>query len=339
MAPENNSVSLNYIKQAFPALTPLLRYTDAEDAGAWQQHAYARLWSLLGLEYMHSCSDDAFCVVEEFDLPAGHVMAFTFQSEPGYTVPGYLLLPHGWQGETLPACLCLQGHSSGMHNSLEMELDRSPNPQEGDRDFMVRAVKEGYVGVCIEQRYMGRCGSHDGAPGCSGGGQAAATLLLGRTAIGERVWDVMRLIDTLEKHVPFADTTDLVCLGNSGGGTTTFYAACIERRIKHAIPSCAFCTYKDSIVDIRHCACNYVPGIAREFDMGDLAGLIAPRDLIIVNGNEDPIFPDSGVREAYAVAKRMYAALGGNLALVTGDGGHRFYADPAWEALHRFMQQ
>ena len=338
MVPENNSVSLEYIKAYARQVAPALRYDGRVPATMWQEQAYARLWALLGLDYMIPCENDAFTVTEEFDLPDGHAMAFTFESEPGYVVPGYFLLPHGWQGETLPACLCLQGHSTGMHNSLAMLPDRSPNPQEGDRDFLVRAVKEGYVGVCIEQRYMGTRGIWDGAPGCSANRQASASLLFGRTAIGERVWDVMRLIDALKRHVPFADTAELVCLGNSGGGTATFYAACIEKRIKHAIPSCAFCTYKDSIVDLRHCECNYVPGIAREFDMGDLAGLIAPRDLIIVNGKEDTIFPDHGVREAYAVAERMYKELGGKLALVTGDGGHRFYADPAWETLHRFLE-
>ena len=38
--------------------------------------------------------------------------------------------------------------------------------------------------------------------------------------------------------------------------------------------------------------CNYVPGILTQFDMGDIAGLIAPRPLVIVNGaKDDGIFP------------------------------------------------
>ena len=70
--------------------------------------------------------------------------------------------------------------------------------------------------------------------------------------------------------------------------------------------------------------------------MGDLGGLIAPRPLIVVNGREDDIFPNPGVEEAFSEIKRLYAAAGvpERTALVTGDGGHRFYADIAWKKLH-----
>ena len=70
--------------------------------------------------------------------------------------------------------------------------------------------------------------------------------------------------------------------------------------------------------------------------MGDLGGLIAPRTLIVVNGREDEIFPAPGVDESFAEIKRLYTAAGvpERAALVTGDGGHRFYADIAWKKLH-----
>jgi hypothetical protein len=90
---------------------------------------------------------------------------------------------------------------------------------------------------------------------------------------------------------------------------------------------------------MRHCACNFVPNIRLFFDMGDLAGLIAPRPLVIVSGREDPIFPQPGVRKAYKEARRMYAGAGApeNLQLLVGEGGHRFYADLGWKAMNRYM--
>ncbi|MDR0732008.1 MAG: hypothetical protein LBF63_10095, partial [Treponema sp.] len=71
-----------------------------------------------------------------------------------------------------------------------------------------------------------------------------------------------------------------------------------------------------------------------------LAGLIAPRPLVIVSGREDPIFPQPGVQKAYKEAQRMYAGAGASdkLALVVGEGGHRFFADLGWEAMNRFIQ-
>ena len=61
-------------------------------------------------------------------------------------------------------------------------------------------------------------------------------------------------------------------MGNSGGGTATYYAACLDERISLAMPSCAVCSWDQSIAVKRHCACNYVPYIANYFDMGDMGG-------------------------------------------------------------------
>lgn len=341
---EDNRVAVDHTSALFREIVPRFRYDGSVSREVWQKRMYNKLWDLLGLDNIKRASDSAFEIVKEFHINGVFVKEFRFQSEDGYFVPGYIALPGDWNGETLPACLCLQGHSTGMHNSLAMNPDYTEMTgetldviKEKDRAFMIRAVKEGYVAISLEQRYMGRTGTYKGAPGCSGL-HAMATLMLGRCAIGERVWDTMRLIDELEK-IDYINTDNLVCMGNSGGGTATFYVSCIDKRIKYSMPSCAFCTFQDSIVDIRHCSCNYIPGIAREFDMGDLSGLIAPRNLVVVNGIVDKIFPDFGVRKAYEETEKAFADLGGKCALVTGDAGHRFYADKAWPVLHQFERE
>jgi len=70
-------------------------------------------------------------------------------------------------------------------------------------------------------------------------------------------------------------------------------------------PSCAVCTYKRSITAKRHCACNYIPGIAKYLDMGDLSCLIALRKLIVVAGAQDNVFFIDGVREAYSTIEKV----------------------------------
>lgn len=342
---EDNRIAVGYTASLFENITPSFRYDGEEKCEQWQKRAHDRLWSLLGLDKFSKPADSKFEIVKEFEINGFSVKEFKFQSEEGYFVPGYIVLPGDWKGERLPACICLQGHSTGMHNSLAMNPDYTEMTGEDletikrmDRAFALRAVKEGYAAICIEQRYMGRTGTFREGPGCAKGVHSMASLLIGRCAIGERVWDTMRLIDELEK-IDYIDTENLVCIGNSGGGTATFYTACIEKRVKYAVSSCAFCTYKDSIVDIRHCACNYIPNIALDFDMGDLAGLIAPRNLVIVNGIKDDIFPDFGVRKAYDTAKSMFDKFGGKIALVTGPEGHRLYADAAWNVVHKFEKE
>ena len=123
-------------------------------------------------------------------------------------------------------------------------------------------------------------------------------------------------------------------MGNSGGGTASVYSAAVIERLDGAIPSCAVCTWKESIAFRRHCACNYVPGIVNDFDMGDIAGLIAPRIYVQVNGREDDIFLLPGAQESFDLAKELYTAAGAadRCAFVIGEGGHRFYADAAWKA-------
>jgi hypothetical protein len=121
-------------------------------------------------------------------------------------------------------------------------------------------------------------------------------------------------------------------MGNSGGGTITYFAACLDERIGIAMPSCYVCTFRDSIGMIDHCECNYLPGILQFFEMGDLACLIAPRPLVIVAGREDPIFPFDGVEETFDTIQRIYAAAGApdRCKMVVGPEGHRFYAGLAW---------
>jgi len=72
--------------------------------------------------------------------------------------------------------------------------------------------------------------------------------------------------------------------------------------------------------------------VLKYFEMGDLAGLIAPRPFVVVTGAQDPIFPLAGVKQAFAAAEALYKAAGAEdkIKLVVGPEGHRFYAQQAW---------
>lgn len=86
-----------------------------------------------------------------------------------------------------------------------------------------------------------------------------------------------------------------------------------------------------------HCLCNHIPSIRKYFEMGDLAGRIAPRKPVIAAGREDAIFPLPGTERVFSQIARIYADAGvpQNCALVIGDGGHLNYADLLWEKLHK----
>lgn len=277
-------------------------------------------------------------VFEKKDNPFYNEIRFEVETEPGFFVPAHMLIPKELKsGEKLPAVICLQGHSTGMHISLGRK--KFPNDScDGDRDFAIQAVSRGYIAIAVEQRGMGELSStikNDG-PMCYQ--VVLEALMCGRTIQGERINDIMCMVDALEQF-DCVDADRIAIMGNSGGGTTSYHAAALEPRIKVVMPCCSFCTYEDSILSMFHCSCNYVPGISAEMEMPDLAMLIAPRPLIIINGERDPIFPLEAANRAFETVKKIYIAAGkpDNCRHIIGDGEHRFYADDSWPIFERYI--
>ncbi|HBC87341.1 MAG TPA: hypothetical protein DCZ94_10330 [Lentisphaeria bacterium] len=265
---------------------------------------------------------------------------FVFSSEENVDVPCHLLVPLKGRAP-FPLVICLQGHSTGMHISLARpKFEGDEESIKGDRDFAIQAVKEGYAALVLEQRCFGE--RADSRPKdrksftstCHHASMVES--MLGRTMQGARVWDVSRAID-LMKEFPEVDINKIGCMGNSGGGTVTYYAACLDSRIKIAMPSCSFCTYEDSIGKIDHCACNYIPGMLKYLEMADLSCLIPARTLVIVAGKTDKIFPIDAVKKAFEKVQVIYGRAGvpERCVLVEGDGGHRFYNKEAWPVFRR----
>ena len=323
-------------KNLIQSVIPSMSY-DGGDFQEWKTAAREKLSQLLGMDKFKKVSPE-FNVEYKRKIEGATEIRFTFQSEQGYRVPCHLLLPDGVKKP--PLMICLQGHSKGMHISLgrpKFEGDEQ-SISEGDRDFCVRAIKEGFAAISLEQRNFGECGGDENGPRCYD--SAMTALLMGRTTIGERVWDVSRLIDViLDEFSDEIDTEKICCMGNSGGGTATVYVAALEDRITLAMPSCAMCTFKDSIGAMTHCACNYVPTISEYFDMNDLMSMACPKYFIQVSGIDDPIFPLFGAETVFEKGKKAYIAFdkGDRCTLVKGNGGHRFYADDAWPIVRKYL--
>jgi len=304
--------------------TPLLGYGGGGVA-KWQSRLRRKLRQLLGDMPEERCALRAKTLWKR-PHPLGTIEKIVFTSEPYSDVPAYVCLP---KDATPPHTfmICLQGHSTGMHNSIAVQLDDEGKPLsvEGDRDFGLGCMRRGIAALCIEQRSFGerreqrqkQIASH----GCHDATMHA--LMLGRTLLGERVYDVDRGIDYLASR----GDVDMKCIGvmgNSGGGTISLFSAAFY-----------FCTFRDSILSIYHCMDNYVPGLYKYAEMEDVLGLFAPKPVVIVAGEKDDIFPISATRTAFRNLRRIYDACGaGNRChLVVGSEGHRFYAEKAWPVM------
>jgi dienelactone hydrolase len=267
----------------------------------------------------------------------GQIEKIVFTAEPFSDVPAYVCLPKD-VSPPYTFMICVQGHSTGMHNSIAVQRDDEtlPHTVAGDRDFALGCMRHGVAALCLEQRAFGERREQQQARvsphGCHDATMQA--LLLGRTLIGERVYDVDRGLDYLVQRGD-VDLARIGVMGNSGGGTTALFAAALLPRLAFAMPSCYFCTFQDSIMSIYHCADNYIPGLLKVADMADVMGLFAPKPVVIVAGRKDPIFPLEGTRHAFAELQQIYRACGAEdrCHLVIGEGGHRFYAADAWPVL------
>jgi hypothetical protein len=144
--------------------------------------------------------------------------------------------------------------------------------------------------------------------------------------IGWRVYDVMRAIDWIETR-PELDARRVGCLGISGGGTATLFAAALEPRIRVAVISGYLNTFRDSILSLSHCPDNYVPGILGWAEAYDVAGLIAPRPLSVESGTHYHIFPIEASRASFARVKRIYERfdVAAQAQQEVFEGEHSFY--------------
>jgi len=304
------TINNDVIHEQLLSQKPLLAYDEKNDYAEWKQKVREKYIELLGLDSIQKNACDIKVEIEErVETDEYTRYRYVFESEKGCFVPCYLLIPRA-QKQKFPVCICLQGHTTGFHISIgEKKYDQDDKSLETST-FALDAVKNGYAALAIEQRGMGERTTlredRGASPTCGCMFTAMTALMLGRTLIGERVWDVSKAIDSLEYFKDKLDLNDITLLGTSGGGTATYYAACYDKRIKVAVPTCAICTYKDSIGDMWHCTCNYIPSIAKYFDMGELSALIAPRKLLVCNGEIDPIFPLSGTKEVYSVIEKIY---------------------------------
>lgn len=319
-------------------MQPKFGYTDGVDYDEWKKALREKFIGLTGLDEIEKNICPLNLQIEWKKQKEGYrLIRFTFDSEIGETVPCYLLIPDTGKAK-YPVAITLQGHSTGFHNSIgeiKFEGDEKRQPRTA---LALQAVENGFIALAIEQRGMGERKpiTENRLPSMMCEYTTKVALALGRTTAGERVWDVHRAIDAISAFSQ-CDLDKILITGNSGGGTTSYYAACYDERIKLCVPSCSFCSYKESILSIAHCVCNYIPCSYKYFDMQDLACMIAPRSLIVVAGVMDTIFPIEGVRRGFDTVKRIYQRNGceENCRLIETPEGHFWYVSIVWSEIKK----
>ncbi len=327
-----------YHKSLLKDLKPALAFgTRPGDAAAHQKTVRKKFAELIACDPAVRPAELPWRSIARKRCPWGAIEKIVYRSADYCDVPAFLCLPDHPVSDTV--FICLQGHSGdGMHVSISADPENwdMEKPAAGDRDFALGCLKRGIAAFCIEQSCFGERLEKVQEKKASGFCHDAAVqaLMLGKTLMGERVYDIARGIDFLKAR-PETSHAKIGIMGNSGGGTVAVYSAALLPEIDFCMPSCSFGGYADSKMAVYQCACGYIPGILKYLEMDDVMACFAPKPLVVVAGKEDPIIPLKSVLPAFERVKAVYAAMGAeaHCHLVIGGEGHRFYADEAWQAM------
>jgi dienelactone hydrolase len=236
--------------------------------------------------------------------------------------------------------LLVKSAAASSRRPVVIQLHGTGGNKEQLQGRLTTLANRGFVAVAIDARYHGERAID--APGLS---TPYSTAIFNAYKTGrehpffyDTVLDVMRLIDYLETR-PDVDAARIGLGGFSKGGIETYLAAAVDPRVAaavsgHGVQSFGWAlshgawdsrawTIRDAIAAtadetkapvnpafLREFYDRVAPGIYADFDAPAMLPLIAPRPLLVINGDSDPRTPLAGVRQSAAAAERAYKALG-----------------------------
>jgi len=256
-----------------------------------------------------------------------------FDSEKYASVIAYVLVPKGLApGQKVPAVLAAHGHGRGKSDICGATTtdDGAEFVRALNYDYARQFVRRGYVVIAPDWRGFGERSSpaewaRQGRDPCNVNYMACGYL--GYHLLALQIWDGMRCIDYLETR-PEVDATRIGVGGLSFGGTMTTYLAALEPRLSVACISGYLSTVKGDAMGMRglgnFCGAQYMPGLLTIGDIPEVAGLIAPKPLVVEMGELDTCFVIDDMRQAFDRLERIYAAAGAADRLVadTHPGAH-----------------
>jgi cephalosporin-C deacetylase-like acetyl esterase len=253
---------------------PGIFMSKGEDISAARKRVRTGLISLLNLPPDRAPIKE---VTLSTDNGAGlHTEEFQIESEPGVRVVGWFVRSETG-AERRPVVLYVSDNDV---NAIVAE----PSP-------LKEMIGRGHAVCAVNLRGMGLSTPKmpAGGPDFYRGMQLAdrfawTNLVLGKPVIGQRVWDILRVLDCLVTRLD-VDASQIRILGRGSAGLAGGMAALLDERVRsilltHAIPS------YQSIVDSEDYSVSldwFVPGILQHFDLPDILASISPRPVWIYN--------------------------------------------------------
>ena len=199
---------------------------------------------------------------------------YVFETEAGILVPAL----HFLSGKKQPANLVV------LVNGLGKSADVGPGgaietQTEGGNDVLaidprgmgetspsVPNAKPGYFGFDFQNAYLG--------------------LHLNRPLLGQRVYDVLAVMEYLQGNQTTFPKVDTHLFGVHSGGPIALHAGALDSRFKGVAANDSVVSWAAVVrspINFNQLT-NVVPGALKVYDLSDLAALIAPRDLALLGG-------------------------------------------------------
>jgi dienelactone hydrolase len=261
------------------------RRPPAAELAAWQEALRARLSELLVLDLPGlKAWRPAWRVLERRELPGYSQSHISFQSLEGLEVPAYLLLPSGkgpW-----PGVLIAHGHDLGARSAVGLV------PSSDGQEALGRVLaQKGFAVLAPDLLSFGQR-QIEPLPDPVGRRSheifANLAMEVGRPIAGLHLMDLM-LAHAILGLWPGVDPERLGVAGLSQGGRL----ACLLAALETGLKACLVASGVTSVLQVdrgnQHLH-DGVPGLLRWADYPDLAGLVAPRGLMLSWGLREP-FP------------------------------------------------
>jgi len=294
----------------------LVEVKSLEDWNARRETYRRQLFEMLSLDPLPPRSELKAAVTSKVERDDLTVENLHFQSSPGLYVTANLYLPKNLT-RAAPTILYLCGHGPVISNGVS--YGNKVTYQHHGAWF----ARNGYICLVLDTLQLGEIlGLHHGTHREGMWWWNSR----GYTPAGVEAWNCIRALDYLSTR-PEVDTNRFGATGRSGGGAYSWWIAALDDRIKAAAPVAGITDLHNHVVDgvvEGHCDCMFTVNTYR-WDYAQVAALVAPRPLLIVNTDADYIFPLDGVQRTHAHVRRIYELhkASDKLGLVIGPGPHK----------------
>ncbi|RPJ06841.1 MAG: hypothetical protein EHM28_09235 [Spirochaetaceae bacterium] len=308
-----------------------------EEFHAWRKKASEKLREIMG-DMPRSVSLNSEVISHETlgDLVRERIV---FDSEEHMSVPCILLKSAMIKPEkSSAAILCVHGHGPFGKEAVAGSTEPpeiAENIKLHNYNYAEQMARHGFLTLSPDLRGFGERKDPptimQAKDSCDINNNKGS--LLGKFMLSAHVWDMMRCIDYLQSR-PEVNPDRIGMMGLSTGGTVTLFTTAMDNRIKASDVS----GYINSFADFglrfhKFCGTQIAPNLFTWLDTHDIAGLVAPRPLLVEMGKRDWVFRFEDMLSSFKKAKAIYDAAGASDKLTADihESGHVFAGNLAFD--------